>query len=103
MLLMNAHASNMVLDHRLNNLSIENRSNNSQHDAFAPPQQPLRIDASYYHFSTSNYMPLDAHDARATADIPPGVRLMSMPHYVVYYVMEFMVRLSLSPIVLKIR
>lgn len=84
MLLINAQASNMVLEHRLNNLSA------SEDNHCAQWQFP-RTDPRYYHFPTSNYMPIDALNQQATADIPPGVLLMSMPHFVVYNVMEFMV------------
>ena len=86
MLLLNAQASNMILEHRLNNLSLDHENN--------PPerQRPLLTAANYYHFPTSNYMPVDAYDLEAIADVPPGVRLMSVPLYVVYYIMEFMVR-----------
>lgn len=87
LLLMNAQAANMVLEHRLNNLSLDSENNHPGR------HRPLLTDAdaSYYHFPTSNYMPVDAYDLEAISDVSPGVQLMSMPHDVVYYIMEFMV------------
>ena len=84
MLLLNARASNMVLEHRLNNMHND-RVNSSKRRAIT--------DSSYYHQPTSDYMPLDAFDMQAMEGIPPGVLLMSLPQYVVYYIMEFMVML----------
>jgi hypothetical protein len=84
MLLLNAQASNMTLEHRLNNMSIENENNHAR---------PVHVTGpAYFHSTTSDYMPLDARDPNATAGLPPGVLLMSIPHDVVYYIMEFMVR-----------
>lgn len=90
MLLLNAQASNMVLNHRLNNLMLLD-SEPTIHQ-----RRPLPTEASYYHVPTSDYLPLDAHNLQATAHVPPGVLLLSMPLYVLYYVMEFMVRSTLS-------
>ena len=88
MLLLNTHASNAVMDHRLANLSPEiiHHYYNREEISLTSP--------SYFHLSTSNYMPQDSFDPRAFAYIPPGVLLMSMPLHVLYYVMEFMVSIA---------